>query len=207
MFLLKRFEPQITAIQIANMKANPTITIFMAALRSTRSWQAPSTRRPQLFFWRARSRVAQRNRAIRPLMAPAANRKPSCQNNHALTTRGGAATRPSGDLSGIPTIVSTVPFEPRTRCRRSEVDAGRSTERFRCRTGTVANLHWAPRIMCYGSHVINFMRPSHLTSWLYNEPKIRREILTSRRARHIEQDASLFCRRLAEILQHEYCIS
>jgi hypothetical protein len=49
MFLLKRFEPQITAIQIANMKANPTKTMLMAASTRVVSCLAPSTRRPHLW--------------------------------------------------------------------------------------------------------------------------------------------------------------
>jgi hypothetical protein len=50
MFLLRRFEPQITAIQIANMKANPTITIFMATLRSRRACQRQAHGSSIVFF-------------------------------------------------------------------------------------------------------------------------------------------------------------
>jgi hypothetical protein len=94
MFLLRRFEPQITAIQIANMKANPTITIFMATLRSRRACQRQA-HGSSIVFLACRNRVVQRERAIRLLMAPAANRKPSCQNNHALTTPGGRLRVPA----------------------------------------------------------------------------------------------------------------
>jgi hypothetical protein len=53
MFLLNRFEPQITAIQIANIKANPTITIFIALLRSSRLVPSAKHTTSSFVFWRA----------------------------------------------------------------------------------------------------------------------------------------------------------
>lgn len=67
MFLLKRFEPQITTIQIANMKANPTITISMAALRSIRLVPSAKHATSSICFLACRNRVAQGDGAIRLL--------------------------------------------------------------------------------------------------------------------------------------------